>query len=189
MNTRFVILGLMLASATLTTVPATIDVSPVFIWNASASVPIGLYRVLPEDHLAVADLVAVTPPEPIAKFLADRNYLPRGVPLLKHVLGLPGQTVCRIHLDILRAAPPGGPISTVPGVTPGGEILLRLASWPKVQRVLEAIDIIEALGIDPKDAAPDHWRHVHNRISVGEKPRAYGRARHRAWLLRCKVEA
>ena len=57
--------------------------------------------VLPEDHLRVADLVAITPPEPIAKFLAARNYLPRGVPLLKHVLGLTGQTVCRIHLDIL----------------------------------------------------------------------------------------
>jgi len=101
MNTRFVILGVMLASATLTAVPAAIDISPVFIWNASASVPIGLYRALPEDHLGAADLVLVTPPEPIAKFLAARNYLPRGVPLLKHVFGLPGQTVCRIRLDIL----------------------------------------------------------------------------------------
>ncbi len=101
MNMRFVILGTMLASVMLTTVPAAIDISPVFIWNASASVPIGLYRVLPEDHLGVADLVAVMPPEPIARFLAARNYLPRGVPLLKHVLGLPGQTVCRIRLDIL----------------------------------------------------------------------------------------
>lgn len=98
---RFVIISLMLASAMLTAVPAAINVSPMFIWNASASVPIGFYRVLPEDHLAVADLVVVMPPEPIAKFLADRNYLPRGVPLLKQVLGLPGQTVCRIHLDIL----------------------------------------------------------------------------------------
>jgi len=86
------------------------------------------------------------------------------------------------RIDILRAAPPCDPISTVPGVAPGGEILLRLASWPKIQRVLEA------LGIDPKDAAPDHWSHIHNRISVGENPRAYSRARHRAWLLRCKVE-
>ncbi len=101
MSVRFVILGTMLASATLTVVPAIIDVSPVFIWNASASVPLGLYRVQPEDHLGVADLVAVTPPEPIAKFLADRNYLPRRVLLLKHVLGLPGQTVCRIRLDVL----------------------------------------------------------------------------------------
>jgi conjugative transfer signal peptidase TraF len=101
MNMRPIILGTMFASAMLTVVPAGINVSPKFIWNASASVPIGLYHVLPEDHLAVADLVAVTPPEPIAKFLAARNYLPLGVPLLKHVLGLPGQKVCRIHLDIL----------------------------------------------------------------------------------------
>ena len=66
---RPIILGTMFASAMLTAVPATIRVSPKFIWNASASVPIGLYHVLPEDHLAVADLVAVTPPESIAKFL------------------------------------------------------------------------------------------------------------------------
>jgi len=98
---RYVILGVMLTSAMLTAVPAAIDVSPMFIWNASASVPTGLYRVLPEDHLGVADLVAVTPPEPIATFLAARNYLPRGVPLLKYVLGLPRQTVCRMHLDVL----------------------------------------------------------------------------------------
>ncbi len=92
------------------------------------------------------------------------------------------------RIDILRAAPPGTAISTVPGVEPGGEILLRLASWPKVQRVLQAIDTIEGLGIDPKDAAPDHWSHVHNRISAGENPRAYGRAHHRAWLLRRTIE-
>jgi hypothetical protein len=92
------------------------------------------------------------------------------------------------RIDILRAVEPGEPISTVPGVRPGGEILLRLASWPKVERVLKAIDAVEALGVDPKDAAPDHWGHVHNRISVGEIPRAYSRDHHHAWLLRQKVE-
>jgi conjugative transfer signal peptidase TraF len=101
MNMRFVILGTMLVSAMLTVIPAAIAVSPVFIWNASASVPIGLYRVLPEDHLGVTDLVVVMPPEPIAKFLAERNYLPRRVPLLKLVLALPGQTVCRIRLAVI----------------------------------------------------------------------------------------
>jgi Protein of unknown function (DUF2840)/Signal peptidase, peptidase S26 len=52
------------------------------------------------------------------------------------------------RIDILRAAQPGKPISTVPGVRPGGEILLRLAGWPKVERVLKAIDAIEALGVE-----------------------------------------
>ena len=46
-------------------------------------------------------IVAVTPPEPVAQFLAERDYLPRRVPLLKHVLALPGQTVCRIRLAIM----------------------------------------------------------------------------------------
>ncbi len=65
------------------------------IWNASGSMPIGLYRLHPTGRLAVTQLVAVEPPEPLATLLADRRYLPRGIPLLKRVLALPGQTVCR----------------------------------------------------------------------------------------------
>src|ERR1700732_1653689 len=56
-------------------------------------------------------------------------------------------------IDILRAVREGERYSTVPSVRPGGEILLRLAGPRKVVRVLEAIDIVEALGIDPADAA------------------------------------
>lgn len=92
------------------------------------------------------------------------------------------------RIDILRAAQPGTAISTVPGVRPGGEILLRLAGWPKVERVLKAIDAIEKRGVDPKDVAPAHWSHLHNRISGGESPRAYSQEHHHAWLLRKKVE-
>ena len=36
----------------------------------------------------------------IASFLADGGYLPRGVPLMKRVLALPGQSVCRHGLRI-----------------------------------------------------------------------------------------
>ena len=74
--------------------------APVYIWNASESVPIGLYRLRPADRVAVSQLVAVQSPEPLATFLADRRYLPRGIPLLKRVLALPGQTVCRDQLAI-----------------------------------------------------------------------------------------
>jgi len=90
MRARYVILGTMLMSAALIVIPGAIEFSPAFIWNASASVPIGLYSVVPEDRPGVTDLVAVMPPEPIATFLAQRNYLPRGVPLLKRVLALSG---------------------------------------------------------------------------------------------------
>jgi hypothetical protein len=98
-----------------------------------------------------------------------------------------GTLVSRI--DILRAVSPGEPISTVPYVTPGGEVLLRLAGWPRVQLVLQAIDAVEALGVDPTDVPPDYWRHVHNRITARQNPRPYTLPRHRAWLLRQKVGA
>lgn len=65
------------------------------IWNASASVPIGLYQLRPLGKLAVTDLVVAQPPEPLATFLSAGAYLPRGIPMLKRVLALPGQTVCR----------------------------------------------------------------------------------------------
>ena len=73
---------------------------PRFVLNVSESVPIGLYRLRPAGKLAVTELVATQPPEPTATFLADGNYLPRNVPMLKRVLALPGQTVCREHLTI-----------------------------------------------------------------------------------------
>ena len=96
-----------------------------------------------------------------------------------------GTVISRV--DILRAATPGQRYSTVPWVKPGGEILLRLTGWPKVERVLQLIDAVEALDIHPADVAPDYWRHVHNRLSVNETPRPYTRARHQAWLRRQKI--
>ena len=96
-----------------------------------------------------------------------------------------GTVVSRI--DILRAVSPGEALSSVPYVRPGGEILLRQQGWPKVQATLNAIDAVEAVGIAAEDAAPDHWRHVHNRLSAGEAPRLYTRERHQAWLLRQAV--
>lgn len=68
---------------------------PRLIWNASASVPIGLYAVHPPRTLRIAELVVVRPPDALAMFLDQRRYLPRGVPMLKRILALPGQTVCR----------------------------------------------------------------------------------------------
>ena len=75
--------------------------------------PIGLYAIAPDQSPDVTDLVAVRAPEPLASFLAERGYLPRGVPLLKHVLALPGQRVCRT-----------GPAITVDGM-PMGDALDR----------------------------------------------------------------
>jgi conjugative transfer signal peptidase TraF len=76
------------------------EATPPYIWNASKSVPIGLYKLQPAGRLAITELVAVRPPELLAAFLDLNGYLPIGVPMLKRVLALPGQTVCRKGLTI-----------------------------------------------------------------------------------------
>lgn len=93
------------------------------------------------------------------------------------------------RIDILRAVKPGEAFTTVPFVAPGGELLLHIGGWPKVQQVLEAIDAVERAGVNPAEAAPDHWRHVAGRITAGETPRPYAVPRHRAWLLRQRIGA
>jgi hypothetical protein len=96
-----------------------------------------------------------------------------------------GTVISRI--DIVRAVHRGDPFQTLPFVRPGGEILTKEESWPTVERVLQHIDAIESIGIDPADVDPDHWRHVHHRLRAGEQPAAYTLSRHQAWLMRRRV--
>jgi len=91
------------------------------------------------------------------------------------------------QIDILRAVAPGEGYVTAPHVHPGGDSLLHISGWPRVEKVLHAIEVVEALGIDPADVAPDYWRHVHNRLSAGDRPQSYTRTRHHAWLRRKRV--
>ena len=93
------------------------------------------------------------------------------------------------RIDILQAVRPSERYSTVPFVTPGGRSLLRLSGWPKVEAVLLLIDQLEAEDIAPEDACPDHWRHVHNRLSCNLEPRPYTPFRHDAWLKRRALAA
>lgn len=92
------------------------------------------------------------------------------------------------RIDIVRAVDHGEPFQTLPFVRPGSDILLKLDGWPKVSQVLQIIDAIEALKIDPATVSPDHWRHVHNRLTAGHEPRAYTIGQHRAFLLRRRTE-
>ncbi len=99
------------------------------IWNPSASVPIGLYAMRPASALQVGELVAVRPPGALASFLDERHYLPKGAPMLKRILVLPGQTICRADRVI-----------TVDGIAMG-DALDRdsrgrpLPSWQGCQRI------------------------------------------------------
>jgi len=90
----------------------------------------------------------------------------------------------RSTLDIVRAIGAHESCTPIAQVDPGGELLLSVRGWPKVNKVFRLIDAIEALGIDPCEVAPDHWRHIHNRMAGREAPRDYSPSRHRAWLQR-----
>ncbi|KRW95726.1 S26 family signal peptidase [Paracoccus sp. MKU1] len=84
------------------------DIAPRLIWNASASLPLGLYRLEPPTMLALGDLVAVMLPEPLAQFITARGYVGPGVPLLKRVAALPGTRVCRSGATIIVHGQPIG---------------------------------------------------------------------------------
>jgi conjugative transfer signal peptidase TraF len=68
--------------------------APLLIWNATQSVPVGLYLRSPAGTLARNALVVAIPPFQIARFAAMRGYLPLRVPLLKHVAATAGDIVC-----------------------------------------------------------------------------------------------
>ena len=78
------------------TVVAVLDPLPRVIWNASASAPLGLYRIAPVRDPPLGTLVAVAPPEQLGRWMAERGYLGADVPLLKHVAAKVGQRLCRI---------------------------------------------------------------------------------------------
>lgn len=93
---------IVMTSAAAVAVASTIGAKPMpcLVWNVSGSAPIGLYAVRSASGFATGDLVVAYPPEQIAVFLAERGYLPRGIPLIKRVLAVPGQSVCRNDLVV-----------------------------------------------------------------------------------------
>ena len=74
---------------------------PLFLWNVTTSMPRGLYVVSPAGGLQRGGAVVFTLPRVWADLAAEREYLPHGVPLLKRVVGLPGDAAC-VSGHILR---------------------------------------------------------------------------------------
>lgn len=75
--------------------PSVVPVPRLLLWNASRSVPLGLYAVLPGNP-HIGDLVVVEPPPRWRVWLVARQYIGPKTPLLKHVTAGPGDVVCRI---------------------------------------------------------------------------------------------
>lgn len=89
---RFLVAGLV-AAATLATLA--VPVSRYTVWNVTASVPTGLYAIRGKASLHVGERVAIEPPLPLRRLLAERGYLPTGVPLIKRIAAVSGQRICR----------------------------------------------------------------------------------------------
>lgn len=89
---------LLLIAAGSVALAATIAVPPHsrFVWNASASAPIGLYRVTPGARLDRGDMVIAWVPAEARMLAARRHYLPANVPLVKRVVAVAGDTVCAV---------------------------------------------------------------------------------------------
>jgi conjugative transfer signal peptidase TraF len=81
-------LGLVLLAFTLTAPHARI------VYNASNSAPLGWYVITTTKSVRSGDLVLADLPPAVAAFADERHYLPRTVPILKHVGAMVGQSVC-----------------------------------------------------------------------------------------------
>ena len=74
--------------------------APRFVWNASASAPVGLYAVTPGGLAQPGDMVVARVPEPLRRLAATRRYLPMNVPLVKRVAAAAGDDVCALGREI-----------------------------------------------------------------------------------------
>ena len=88
------------------------------------------------------------------------------------------------QLMVLQAPMSFDGTQRISGVAPGARILLRADGERQVKAVLEVIDAIEALGIDPAEVAATYWRTVGNRLAARLPLPDYTTERHAAHLAR-----
>lgn len=108
------VLGVLACLATLPTP------TPIAMWNASASMAIGLYLVAPSGPARRGDVVIVALPRDASALAAKRGYLPARVPAIKRIAAVAGDEVCargdqlfvngRIVAARLRADAQGRPL-------------------------------------------------------------------------------
>ena len=112
--------------------PALVQPSARIVYNPSASVARGWYRIAPlasPDSLHVGSIVLARLPGDVAALAAQRGYLPAHIPLLKRVGALAPQHVCIVggvvQIDGVPAA----------AVLPTDRMGRLLPSWPQCRRL------------------------------------------------------
>lgn len=106
-NLRFIPIGLAASCVAALVLVSAVDFTPQFVWNPSASAPIGLYRIERKPP-EIGDFVLVDSDENFVKLITERGYLPPDIPLLKRVAALAGDEICRekerIFLNTIHVA-------------------------------------------------------------------------------------
>lgn len=103
MNRLLILAAGMLAVAAIAA-PAVHTSPKQLVWNASASLPVGLYMARQPSPLQRGDIVLIRLPAQVRSFAARRGYVPASVPVLKRIAALPGDKICREGERVFFAA-------------------------------------------------------------------------------------
>ena len=74
--------------------------APRLVWNASASAPVGLWRIDPHARLHSGDMVLARTPRSVRALAARRRYLRANVTLRKRIVAESGDDVCALGRNI-----------------------------------------------------------------------------------------
>lgn len=74
-------------------VPMVVSPTPIVVWNATSSVPVGLYRVS-KPSFTRGEMVLAETPEHVRALASERRYIPGNVPLAKRIAAISGDKIC-----------------------------------------------------------------------------------------------
>jgi hypothetical protein len=111
----------------------------------------------------------------------------------RYAVFLPGALFCRTHwaclddssvrwqLMVLQACTPWDGMRRIAGIQPGAHLILHAQGAQNVQSVLQQIDTIEALGIDPVAVSPAYWSKLNEHLAAQRALPAYTGGQHAAY--------
>ena len=97
------VFGITLGVIAISALPTWINFSAKLVYNPSASAPIGYYwvgEITAHTPLKIGSYVVIPTPSKYKLMAAKRHYLPINVPLIKKVVALSGDEICRQHQTV-----------------------------------------------------------------------------------------
>lgn len=113
------IMALALFAATALVTAIALKPLPLLIWNASDSVPVGLYLVRKRQP-QIGEIAVIAPPDWVRLYASSRGYLPVDVWLLKPVFAASGSVICRVGTHVFV----------------GGKLVARAKKFDSQKRIL-----------------------------------------------------